>query len=71
MKVNMKTLKSFETSETTYQTTHRNIPEDLNLQQYLPENLKSREISKTFNLPLFVRGKTSSVPRVYAADSAR
>ena len=51
--VKMKTLKSFETSETTYRTTMRNIPEDLNLQQYLRENLKPRKISKTFNLLLF------------------
>jgi hypothetical protein len=31
----------------------RNIPEYLNLQQYLRENLKPRKISKTFNLLLF------------------
>jgi hypothetical protein len=36
-------VSSFETSETIYPKTQRNIPEDMNLQQHRCENLKFSE----------------------------
>jgi hypothetical protein len=38
---NMKALHCFETSVTVYQSTRWNVPEDLNLQQYCCENVRS------------------------------
>jgi hypothetical protein len=40
----MKALRCFETSVAVYQSTQRNIPEDLNFQQYRCENLKSHAL---------------------------
>ena len=50
---NMKSVRSFETLKTTYQSTQRNISEDLTLPQYTACRLTSDEATETFYIPVY------------------